>query len=239
MRRLLDEALADLEPSDTPIQFDVVEGYPSNVLIDTARRSQVDLVVTGSRGHGGMVGLLLGSVSQDLAVRSPKPLVIVPALSPDWNASGPVVVGVDGSAHADEALRWAIAEAAAHGTTVRAVTAWSTRTISIPPKYVGRSAEVMAEEAVAILRDAVTRVAGQDPGGGAANVDQTTAEGGPAPVLLDAAQDASMLVVGRRGLGAVRGRLMGSTSHALAHRSQVPTVIIPGLADEPEPSAER
>jgi len=54
----------------------VVAGAPASVLVDLAR--DADLLVVGSRGRGGFTGLLLGSVSQRCAERSPCPVVVVP-----------------------------------------------------------------------------------------------------------------------------------------------------------------
>jgi nucleotide-binding universal stress UspA family protein len=52
-----------------------VEGTPARVLVEAAQGA--DLLVVGSRGHGGFAGLLLGSVSQQCAHHAPCPLVIV------------------------------------------------------------------------------------------------------------------------------------------------------------------
>jgi nucleotide-binding universal stress UspA family protein len=51
-------------------------GSPAQALIEEGR--EADLLVLGSRGRGGFLGLLLGSVSQQLAHRPPCPLVILP-----------------------------------------------------------------------------------------------------------------------------------------------------------------
>jgi nucleotide-binding universal stress UspA family protein len=58
------------------IERKVVEGAAAQVLTEEARGA--DLLVVGSRGHGGFTGLLLGSVSQQAAHHAPCPVVIVP-----------------------------------------------------------------------------------------------------------------------------------------------------------------
>ncbi|MEZ5151191.1 universal stress protein [Rhodococcus zopfii] len=55
----------------------VREGHPSQVLIDAARHAQ--MLVLGSRGHGGFSGLLLGSVSAYCAEHAPCPVLVVRA----------------------------------------------------------------------------------------------------------------------------------------------------------------
>lgn len=57
------------------IERRVVEGAPGGVLVEESRGA--DLLVVGSRGHGGFAGLLLGSVSQQVAHHAACPVVIV------------------------------------------------------------------------------------------------------------------------------------------------------------------
>jgi nucleotide-binding universal stress UspA family protein len=62
------------DASDVNVQPVAVEGPAANMLIDAAK--DADLLVVGSRGHGGFVSLLLGSVSQQVATHAPCPVLI-------------------------------------------------------------------------------------------------------------------------------------------------------------------
>ncbi len=65
------------QPDGVTIERHVVEGAAATVLIDASR--DADLLVVGSRGHGGFTGLLLGSVGQQCAHHAACPVVIVHA----------------------------------------------------------------------------------------------------------------------------------------------------------------
>jgi nucleotide-binding universal stress UspA family protein len=75
--KALNEAVAEVvDPaSSVRISTTVAEGNPAQVLLDAAEGA--DLLVVGSRGHGGFTGALLGSVSQHCAGHSPCPVVII------------------------------------------------------------------------------------------------------------------------------------------------------------------
>jgi nucleotide-binding universal stress UspA family protein len=62
-------------PGDVKIEQRVIEGTAGAVLVDESRNA--DLLVVGSRGHGGFAQLLLGSVSQQCAQHAACPVVIV------------------------------------------------------------------------------------------------------------------------------------------------------------------
>jgi nucleotide-binding universal stress UspA family protein len=64
---------ADLERAEVVLH----EGEPADVLVEVSRPD--DLLVIGSRGHRGLRGLLLGSVSHEVALRAPCPVTIVRA----------------------------------------------------------------------------------------------------------------------------------------------------------------
>jgi nucleotide-binding universal stress UspA family protein len=72
LRRAGAETVEGLE-----IERAALAGPPTQVLIEAGR--EAELLVLGSRGHGGFLGLLLGSVSQQCAHHPPCPVVILPA----------------------------------------------------------------------------------------------------------------------------------------------------------------
>jgi nucleotide-binding universal stress UspA family protein len=75
---IVDQAIAELgEVDDVEVERVIVQGSAPQVLIDAV--SEQDLLVVGSRGHGGFAGLLLGSVSQHCALHASCPVVIVRA----------------------------------------------------------------------------------------------------------------------------------------------------------------
>ena len=76
---------------DVAITTEAIEGHPAEVLLGAAE--DADLLVVGSRGHGGFVGALLGSVSRHVVAHSPCPVVVVP--DPQHGASR---TGADGRA---------------------------------------------------------------------------------------------------------------------------------------------
>ena len=77
-RRFLDETVAGLgaEASGLDVERAAVNDLPARGLLDSA--ADADLLVVGARGMGGFRGLLLGSVSQQVAQHAPCPVVIVP-----------------------------------------------------------------------------------------------------------------------------------------------------------------
>jgi nucleotide-binding universal stress UspA family protein len=139
---------------------------------------------------------------------------------------GTVVVGVDGSEQARQALLFAAEEARLRSARLRVVAAWHTRTfgglgvtggLALDQADMRREAETMLEEAVAGCAD---RLAG-------VQVELVVEQGQPADVLVAQARDADLLVVGSRGHGGFTGLLLGSVSQQCAHHAACPVVIVP------------
>jgi nucleotide-binding universal stress UspA family protein len=75
--RVIDDAIVALGVDGERVEFEQLapNDLPARALLDAAAGS--DLVVVGARGIGGFKGLLLGSVSQQVAQHAPCPVVIV------------------------------------------------------------------------------------------------------------------------------------------------------------------
>jgi nucleotide-binding universal stress UspA family protein len=135
-----------------------------------------------------------------------------------------IVVGVDGSPSSQEALRWAVRQAALTGSVVDAVIAWRD-----PSGYAGYG--WLIEDAS--YQDLAARTLGETvdgivTAGSGVTVRQHVVEGHPARVLLDAAQGASLLVVGSRGHGGFTEMVLGSVSHHCVQHAPCPVVVIRG-----------
>lgn len=207
----------------------VTRGDAGEVLVDVA--ADAELLVVGTRSRGAVRANLLGSIGRHCADHTPVPLVIVPHhdLPPVGPPEERIVVGVDGTDHGAAALDWAIA--AAHpSATITAVTAWHHAIDApFPPheraddrRDLHTVAERTVEQAVA---GACSRT-GVDP----SRVRTMTAEGDPRQVLLTAATDADLLVLGQRGRSGLKHLLLGSTTTTLIHRPVCPVAVVPAQA---------
>jgi nucleotide-binding universal stress UspA family protein len=134
-----------------------------------------------------------------------------------------IVVGVDGSQSAREALQWAIDEARRRDASVEAIYAWHQPFVT-GYAYMGElDLSHFEEEARQILDAAVDAV----DASGIPPIERTLATGGASGALVEAAKGASLLVVGSRGRGGFSGLLLGSVSQQAAHHSPCPIVIVP------------
>ncbi|WP_222263139.1 universal stress protein [Modestobacter marinus] len=148
-----------------------------------------------------------------------------------------VVVGVDGSPGAREALAWAFAAAARRGAALDVVSAfpsdlsWTAPSLVDPQRIeaLRTGTEIRARDLVATVRTdpAVSAVAGVDDVPCAVRV----VPGAPAEQLVQMAERAALLVVGSRGRGLVRSTLLGSVALHCATHAPCPVVVVhPGTA---------
>jgi nucleotide-binding universal stress UspA family protein len=133
-----------------------------------------------------------------------------------------IVVGVDGSPNGQLAFEWAVAEARLHHGRLRAVQAWSTPyDWQLEPMF-PVNVDQVRDAAQHRLDQALAAVGTRD-----VDVRSELVEGMPGAVLVEAARDADLLVVGARGHSPLVQVLVGSVSTYCAHHAPCPIVIVP------------
>ncbi|MET7403080.1 universal stress protein [Dactylosporangium sp. NPDC005572] len=225
--QLLTEAAARAEAAAPGVRVTTATAVQSAApaLIEASEHAGV--VVVGNRGLGGFTGLLLGSVGVQLAADAHCPVVIV---RHDERRPGPeagrVVVGVDGSNDADEALHFAFEQASYRGIGLTAVLVQEWPASTGPARGMwppAADAESVREGHERTLADMAGGWAEKYP-----DVDFRPAvvSSRAAPALTDRAAGADLLVVGSRGRGGFTGLLLGSVSQAAIHHAGCPVAVV-------------
>ncbi|MBP2703932.1 universal stress protein [Microbispora sp. RL4-1S] len=180
-----------------------------------------DELVIGSRGMGGFAGMVLGSVGLGVAGHVAGPVVVV--RRPASPLYGEIVVGYDGSDHAEAALAHGFAEARRRSARLRVVYAWQMPVL--PPLTPGRdelSQEVFEGRAAAVLQQ-LGRWRDKQPD---VPVEEEAVCDHPVHALSEASRSADLLVVGSRALGAMSAAVLGSVGHGVLHRAHCPVAIV-------------
>ena len=199
-----------------------VVGHPIAEIEEASKRA--DLVVLGAHSGSRLAGSFFGTRAVKVAAVSHCPVAVVPASEPEPGAG--VVVGVDGSEAASRAIAYAAEEASRRGVPLTAVYAW------MPPLTPGleylwseelvESQRTAAEEAIAI---GTAGLAQRYPD---LDLRREIVQSPPVAALVQAAEDAELLVVGNRGRGGISRLLLGSVSHGVLQALPCPTIITRG-----------
>jgi nucleotide-binding universal stress UspA family protein len=202
-------------------------------LLELADQHGAEAVVVGSRGIGRVESALFGSVSAGLLHNSRLPLLIVPPL-PDEQASGPVVIGYDGSEDAGAAIAAAGRLLARRKTLVQTV--WVSLRAVAAAGVAGAPADVIAKGSEEIdrgAREKAESTAEQGAGlaashGLEASGEAVEASGNVWRTLLESADThrAAALVVGSHGRSGFGAMLLGSVSRALVHHAPAPVLVV-------------
>ncbi|WP_338930652.1 universal stress protein [Streptomyces netropsis] len=195
-----------------------------------AEAAVADMLVLGSRGHGTLVGNLLGSIALHVLRQATGPVVLVRNPSRGSAPGQPldeVVVGTQDGEEADPLLGFAFAAAAVRGARVRAVRAWS-----IPPVFMWSPGSMwLADEAGGLdsFRKERLAVALRPWRERYPQVDviEHVEIGSAAQVLLACSGRAVLMVVGRHVHGRLDVRRIGSVAHAVLHHAPCPVAVVP------------
>lgn len=221
-------AVDDDGPATIPA---VREGTVADVLLDVAHERGADAIVVGHHPQSRLGPQLVGHVTVTLLHASDVPVVIVPV---DWTPARtdgrPVVVGVGVSHGTRAALRWAIARADIARRGLVLAHAHGPRSLFRPdgwldvlayhldprvlPEWIERDLEELGEQLVAET-------------GADVEVSVSVEPGRTGPRLVEAGEEASLLVIGRGEPPFVRNHAIAPyLRHAISH-APCPIVVVP------------
>ncbi|MET3983018.1 universal stress protein [Streptomyces sp. PvR034] len=224
----LTEALGDVRRRHPGLEVSTrcLAGRPAAAL--AAEAVDAGLLVLGSRGVGGLVGFLIGSVSMSTLAATETPVALVRAAG-EAEETGPtpygeIVLGVDIHEAADRVLAFAFEEAARRGCALRAVHGWR-----MPSMYqyapffdpddereVGRTVTQMLDDMLLPWRHKFPSV----------RVTHQAFVGSAGPQLVQAAAGADLVVVGRHLRRSPLGAHLGPVAHAVLHHATAPVAVI-------------
>lgn len=232
------EALDDLNARmpGLAVTVDMLAGRPAHVLADAS--ADTELLVLGSRGLGTVLGFIVGSTALPAVAHTVCPVVLVRArprgpggaehgtLGTHEPPGGDLVLGIDLGRPCDELLAFAFDTAARHSAPLRVLHAWD-----LPPTYGMRPLPVppaMTDELLAAQNQALaaTLRPWQDERP-EVKVRAEAVIGQPSRLLVEAAAQASMLIVGRRNRRSRLGTHVGTVAHAAMHHARTPVAVVP------------
>jgi nucleotide-binding universal stress UspA family protein len=177
-------------------------GPPGRVLNTLAAEFQSDLVVLGTRGHGPVARLVLGSTAADLVHVIDRPVVVVRGVA----SPGPVVLGLAGTANDAQAIGFAFDFAARHGAPLHAVHG----------HHHTREPDALAT----VLAPWRSRFP-------AVEVRTEVVRGKPRQALVEASAGARLVVVGSHHHTTAHRAVTGSISHAMLFHAACPVAVVP------------
>lgn len=213
----------------------VREGRPGPVIVDVAAGADdrpADLVVVGHRGDSRM-SLMLGSTANYVLHHADRPVVVVRGEVPaaDQPLVKRIVIGVDDNDLYDgknvvnesvRAVQWAYALPGVEH--IRVINSWFLPPVAIGVyPSLGTDLEPM-DEAARQAVDRVLEAAGPAPEG--VTIERDAVRGAAGVALVEESAHADLVVVGSRGVGSLRGLLLGSTSAEVASRANSPVAVI-------------
>ncbi|MCW1250567.1 universal stress protein [Acaricomes phytoseiuli] len=234
-RAIVEQAMQRVAGAGVDFDARVVSGDPSSVLQQMSKTAE--LLVFGSRGRGGFVGRLLGSVSSALPAHSLCPTVTVPlscadrlnepgktAQTPAQARIHPMVsVGVDGSQQARYAVLQAAEEAQRCGYSLRVLCAVPPLTGAAAWLPSGANREELLKEIAEQLEAGKAWLQHHFP---QLEITADVVDGVPVETLVEATKTSELVVLGTRGHGGFAGMILGSTTDGVLHHAKGPVMVV-------------
>ena len=223
----VEQARARLARPEVDVSAEVLRGRPATVIVDAARNWRADVIVVGSRGHGMIESMLLGSVSAEVIDHAPVPVLVVRR-----HAVGRIVLAWDGSgcarAAADLLRAWPIFAR----SSVRVVSVadlevpwWTGFPAPGSPETLSLSLE--AADASRRTHDALAREMTDEMRAAGLEAVAERRNGDAATEIIDAAGEAmaDVIVLGTHGRTGLARLVLGSVARNVLHHAACSVLI--------------
>lgn len=205
-------------PAEEQVSCVVIAGAPEDVLLDSFPSAR--MIVVGRRGTSAMAMVLMGSNALKVAGRAAHVVAVVPeGWASEDHAGHPVVVGVDPARSNDRLVTFACHRATTLGVPLVMVHGWEEHFGAEP------HAEQAAHEA---FLDAAEEWRSRFPD---LEIQAATSSLHPVHAILDAAEQAQLVIIGRRNSNRLAGFGFGSVTHAVLHYVHCPVLVVPTERD--------
>ena len=229
--------LARIVPSSPEVRFkhEWIQGEPPTVLVQYARKQEIDLIVMGTHGHTGLNRVLMGSVAEAVVRRAECPVLTIryPAHEPRLQAeyeglpvgetwiknAEQILCPVDFSRTSDVALGLASSLARETGATLHILHVEENPTAYGPGLY---------ETLPSSNEDQTHRLFATRPCGERVVCKHELLRGDPAQEIIayGREQNADLIVIGSHGRTGLFRLLMGSVAEQIVRKSPVPVLTI-------------
>jgi nucleotide-binding universal stress UspA family protein len=228
VREELVAATHDLVAPTLAVETHVIVGRVASVIVETAERLRSDIIVMGSRGHGPIVSMILGSVSAEVADHAPCPVLI--ARTPTCTRA---LVALDGTPVADR-----IVDTVAEAAYLRDV---HLEAISVAPSTAPGPGVMLSgaygmpitwyEDAVGIARRTLEEgvaTAAQRLRSSGLDASWSVYEGDPAATIIEVAKrtGADLVVVGTHGRTGLSRLLLGSVARNVLQHAHASVLVL-------------
>ena len=210
----------DMVGGAVPVTHELRRGAPVHVLVEAGRDAR--MVVLEHRHLSRLNRIVNRTVAGGVAAHLPVPVVAVPSGWSPSEGARVVVAGVDVPERSDEVLRTAIAEAHARDASLRVVHAWSwpTYDTDLPPR--AEDHRRWTERSRAEVRAALDRMGDESV---AIEADVQVHPGRVIEAILEASQDAELLVIGRHDPLVPVGSHIGPVARAVLREAGCPVLL--------------
>ena len=222
--RVLSEAegRARAAVSGIEVTTSLLRGVPPVELVQESEGAT--MLVIGTDKSSRMAGIVYGTLPMRVAARAHCPVVVVPrAWAPRQSAA--VLLGIGDEAPSPEAADFAAREALIRDRPLELVHVWASSPVYPVPvrDHVGHLHESIRRWHQEVVTEAATAISGAFP---EVQIVERLVEGPRIPHLIEAGEEAQLLVVGRRG-GILRGLVLGSAAHDVLMNPPCPVAVVP------------